>query len=138
MLFKRVLLSETGRMPRPMRGGDGWVANVAPTNFNAEADATLTLAQLSGGSILQGLTLTSDVTYTLPTAAAILAAAPEMDIGDSLSFYVGNNQAAAFDVIIAVGAGITAIGTNNNLTVGPQGSKMFTLVKTSSSTMDLY
>jgi hypothetical protein len=138
MLFKRVMLSEDGRMPRPMRAGDGWVANVAPTNFNAEADATLTISQLRGGSILQGLTLTSDVTYTLPTAAAILAEADTMDIGDAFSFYVGNNQAAAFDVIIAVGAGITAVGTNNNLTVGPQSGKMFTLVKTAAATMDLY
>ena len=137
-MFMRALVSPSGRMPAPLRGGDGWVANVGPVNFNAEADATLTVNQLAGGCILQGLTLTSDVTYTLPTAALLLAAWPEMDVGDAFSFYVGNNQAANFDVIIAVGAGITKVGTNNNLTVGPQAGKMFTLVKTAAATMDLY
>jgi len=138
MGFHRTLVRKSGNIPEPMRKGDGLSANFLPTNFNAEADATLTVAQVSGGAILQGLTLTSDCTYTLPTAALLAAAFPDMDIGDSFSFYVGNNQAAAYDVIIAVGTGITAIGTNNNLTVGPQAGKIFTLVKTAAATFDLY
>jgi len=138
MGFKRANVSADGKLVQPMRQGDGFLANVLPLNFNAEADATITTAQLSGGAILQGLTLTSDVTYTLPTAALLAAEWPEMDVGDAFTFYVGNNQAAAFDVIIAVGADITAVGTNNNLTVGPQAGKMFTLVKTSATTFDLY
>ena len=138
MGFKRALVSGDGRLPLPMRAGDGFLANVLPLNFNTETDETITTAQLSGGAILQGLTLTSDVTYTLPTAALIAAEWPEMDVGDAFSFYVGNNQAAAFDVIIAVGTGITAIGTNNNLTVAPQAGKVFTLVKTAAATFDLY
>lgn len=138
MGFGRVLFEQQGAMPQKLRAGDGFVANVIPVNFNAEADAALTTAQLSGGAIYQGLTLTSDVVYTLPTAALLAAEWPEMDIGDAFSFYVGNNQAAAFDVVIAVGTGITAVGTNNNLTVGPQSGKMFTLVKTAAATFDLY
>ena len=138
MGFGRVAVFNSSKLPEPSRAGQGLIANFLPTNFNAEADATLTVAQIAGGAILQGLTLTSDVTYTLPTAALILAAFPDMDIGDSFSFYVGNNQAAAFDTIIAVGTGITAVGTNNNLTVAPQSGKIFTLVKTSSTAMTLY
>lgn len=138
MGFNRAMVSADGRMPQPLRAGDGFIANVAPKNYNTETDETITTAELSGGVVLQGLTLTSDVTYTLPTAALIIAEWAEMDVGDAFSFYVGNNQAAAFDVVIAVGAGITAIGTNNNLTVGPQAGKMFTLVKTSATAMDLY
>lgn len=140
MPFNRHLLSEDSRLPRPAMGGDGMCAHLLPINFNTESDETLTVNQLGGGSILQGLTLTSDVTYTLPTATLIQAASgfDKMEVGDSFSFYVGNNQAAAFDVIIAVGAGITAIGTNNNLTVGPQSGKIFTLVKTGTNTFDLY
>lgn len=138
MGFNRANVSPDGKLLQPLRGGDGFIANLAPTNFNTETDETITTAQLGGGAILQGLTLTSDVTYTLPTAALIVAEWPEMDVGDAYTFYVANNQAAAFDVIIAVGAGITAIGTNNNLTVAPQAGKMFTLVKTAAATFDLY
>ena len=138
MGFKRVLLSGDGRIPQPMRAGDGLLANFVPTNFNAEADATLTVSQLAGGLIQQGLTLTSAVVYTLPTAALIAAAFPEMDIGDAYSIEVVNAQAAAFDTTLAVGVGITAIGTNNALSVAPKSSRIFTLVKTAAATFDLY
>jgi len=138
MGFGRVHFSAEGRIGQPLRAGDGFVSNVSPTNFNTESDETITTAQLSGGSILQGLTLTSDVTYTLPTSVLMEAEWLEMDAGDAYTFYVANNQAAAFDVIIAVGAGTTAVGTNNNLTVAPQSGKMFTLVKTSATTHNLF
>lgn len=138
MGFVRTDVDQGGRLAAPMRVGVGFLANVSPTNFNTESDETLTVAEIGGGAILQGLTLTSDVVYTLPTSVLIEAEWPEMDIGDAYTFYVANNQAAAFDVIIAEGAGTTVIGTNNNLTVAPQSSKMFTLVKTSDTTHDLY
>ncbi len=138
MGFNRALVSPDSKMPQPMRAGDGMLANFIPTNFNAEADATLTVSQLSGGLIHQGLTLSSDVVYTLPTAALIAAAFPTMDIGDAYSFVVNNSQAAAFDVVIGAGVGNTAVGTNNSLSVPPQSSRVFTLVKTAAATFDLY
>jgi len=138
MGFHRVPVDNGSRISEPSRAGVGFSANVAPKNYNTQSDETITTAELSGGAILQGLTLTSDVTYTLPTAALIAAEWPEMDVGDSYTFYVGNNQAGAFDVIIAAGVGITAVGTNNNLSVAPQSSKMFTLTKTAAATYDLY
>jgi len=138
MGFKRALVSADGKLPQPMRVGDGLLANFSPKNYNAEADATLTVVDISGGQICQGLTLTSDVTYTLPTSALILAAFDTMDIGDAYSFVVTNSQSAAYDVIIAVGTGQTAVGTNNSLTVSPQSSRVFTLIKTAAATMDLY
>lgn len=138
MGFLRTDVDQGGRLAAPIRAGAGFVANVSPKNYNTESDETITIAELSGGAILQGLTLTSDVTYTLPTAALIAAEWPEMDVGDSYTFYVANNQAAAFDVIIGEGVGNTKVGTNNNLTVAPQSSKMFTLTKTAAATYDLY
>lgn len=138
MGFNRVLVSKAGILPLPSRAGVGFISNVLPKNFNTESDETITMSELSGGSILQGLTLTSDVVYDLPTSVEVEAEWPEMDLGDAYTFYVGNNQAAAFDVVIAVGAGMTAIGTNNNLSVAPQSGKMFTIVKTSNTTHDLY
>lgn len=138
MGFLRVLASADGRLKQPLRAGAGFIANVSPVNFNTQSDETLTTADLSGGLIVQGLTLTSDVVYTLPTSALISAEWPEMDVGDAYTFYVGNSQAAAFDVVIAVGAGMTAIGTNNSLSVAPQASRMFTLVKTSNAAYNLF
>lgn len=138
MGFLRVLVKEEGAQSKILRAGAGFLANVIPTAFAAETDETLTVAEIGGGLIIQGTTLTSDVVYTLPTSVLIEAEWPEMDVGDAYSFYVGNAQAGAFDVVIAVGVGITAIGANNSLSVPPQASRMFTIVKTSNTTHDLY
>ena len=126
------------RMPQLSRAGLGLTANFIPDNRAAETDETLSMANLNGGLIHQGTTLTSDVTYTLPTAALIAAAYTGMDIGDAYSFVVNNAQAAAFDVIIGAGVGNTKIGANSTLAVPPQSSRVFTLVKTAAATFDLY
>lgn len=138
MGFVRTDVDQGGRLAAPMRVGVGFLANVSPKLFAAETDETITIAELSGGLIIQGTTLTSDVTYTLPTAALIAAEWPEMDVGDAYTFYVGNAQAGAFDVVIGAGVGNTAQGANNSLSVPPQASRMFTLVKTAAATYDLY
>lgn len=138
MGFTRVLISGDSKMPHPMRAGDGLVSNFRIKAYAAEADATLTVTDVAGGLIFQGTTLTSDVVYTLPTAALLAAAFPEMDIGDAYSFIVTNSQVGAFDVVIAVGTDITAVGANNTLSVPPQSSRVFTLVKTAAATFDLY
>jgi hypothetical protein len=138
MGFHRANVSADGKLLQPMRAGDGFTANPIIKNFAAETDETLTTAELSGGSIQQGTTLTSDVVYTLPTAALVAAEFPTMDITDTYVFEVTNAQAAAFDVVIAVGAGMTAIGANNSLSVPPQSSRLFKLVKTAAATFDLF
>lgn len=126
------------RMPQLSRAGIGLVSNFAVDNRAAETDETLTVGQISGGLIQQGTTLTSDVVYTLPTAAAIAASYIGMDVGDAYSFVVTNAQAAAFDVVIAASVGVTAIGANNSLSVPPQSTRIFTLVKTAAATFDLF
>ena len=137
-MFLRPMASPDGKLPQPLRVGAGLLANFSIDNRTTEADATLTVSNVSGGLIHQGVTLTSDVVYTLPEAAELLAAYPSMDISDAYSIVVNNSQAGAFDVVIAVGAGITAVGANNSLSVAPQSSRIFTLVKTSATTFDLY
>ena len=138
-MFARPLIRQGG-FTREARVGDALAANSSIAAFAAETDATLTLSQLSGGHIFQGVTLTSDVVYTLPTAAAIVAspAFSDMDIGDAYSFIVTNSQVGAFDVVIAVGTGITKVGTNNTLSTPPQSSRIYTLVKTAAATFNLY
>jgi len=141
MGFNRLEVDANGnRQLRPSRGGDGLYANIAPHSRVAETDETLTVANIDGGLVQQNTDLTSDVTYTLPTAALILAQAgyAAMDVGDAFSFFVTNAQPEAFDVILAVGTGITAIGAGNDLEVAPKCSKLFTLVRTGAATFDLY
>lgn len=138
MGFKRALVSDDGKLPQPLRAGDGFISNVRVHAYAAETDETITLDQLAGGVIFQGTTLTSDVTYTLPTAAIIDAAFDSMDVGDAFSFFVTNSQVGAFDVVIAVGTGITAVGANNTLSVPPQSTRAFHLVKTGDDTFNLY
>lgn len=138
-MFLRFKYEQKGqRMPQLSRAGIGLVSNFAIDNRAAETDETLTIGQISGGLIHQGTTLTSDVTYTLPIAAVIAAAYTGMDIGDAYSFVVNNSQVGAFDVIIAVGNNITKVGADNTLSVPPQSSRIFTLVKTGAATFDLY
>lgn len=131
-----------GALARPSGAGDGLAANFVPYMFGAETDETITLDQLSGGNLFQDVTLTSDVIYTLPTAAGMSSAVADMNIGDAHSFVVTNSQVGAFDVVIAVAAGITAKGANNTLSVPPQTSRIFTLVMTDDTdgaeTFDLY
>lgn len=119
-----------GAMMRPSATGDGLAAKFEPYMFGAETDETVTVAQLAGGNLFQDVTLTSDVTYTLPTSVLMAAAAPDMNTGDAYSFVVTNSQAGAFDVVIAVGTDTTAQGANNTLSVPPQTSRIFTLVMT--------
>lgn len=138
MGFNRTLVSGSGKLAQPMRAGAGLIANFAVKAFAAETDANLTVGDVAGGLIHQGTTLTSDVVYTLPTAASIIAAFSDMDIGDAYSFVVNNSQVGAFDVEIAVNTGITKVGTNNTLSVPPQSSRVFTLVKDSGTALSLY
>ena len=140
MGFQRPNVSPDGKLVQPMRVGAGLLANFRAKAYAAEADATLTVTDVSGGLIHQGTTLTSDVTYTLPTSALLLASLgfDAMDVGDAYSFVVNNSQVGAFDVVIAVGTGMTKVGTNNTLSVPPQSSRIFTLVKTAAATFNLY
>lgn len=136
-MFVRVLASTDGKLPQPMRAGVGLLANVAPKIFTTESDANLSMSDIGGGLIHQGTTLTSDVNYTLPTAATIAASFSTMDVGDAYSFMVNNSQLGAFDVVIVVNTGITKVGTNNTLSVPPQSTRIFTLIKTAAATYDL-
>lgn len=138
-MFIRPLVSKDSKLPQPMRAGDGIAANFIVKAYAAETDENITLSELSGGYIVQGTTLTSDVTYTLPTAATIAAldSFSAMDVGDTYPFIVKNSQAGAFDVVIAVNTGITKVGTNNTLSTPPQSTNMFLLRKTGAATFDL-
>lgn len=139
MGFIRTMVSGDGRLPHPMRAGDGLAANFQVYENAADAILTLTTAILSGGKIAQTTTLTADRIFTTDTAENLVAAFPEMDVGDAFSFVVSNGQTGAFDIILAGGTGVTLKGAGN---VGLQCSRVFTLVCTNNTSgteaFDLY
>lgn len=127
-MFVRPLVYGPDGLPRPARPGDG-ISNPQLTALTADSAQTIPLAAVMGGIWKRGIT--SARTDTLPTAAAILAANPNMDVGDSFLFLVnviGNT------LTIAGGVGFTDSGT---LTVATATSRWFLITKTSATTMTL-
>ena len=130
-MFVRVEVEEKG-MKRSARVGDGWLANPRVVTNSSAGAQTISLDQILGG-VARFTGAAGAVTYTTDTAANILAAMPDMDIGDTYVFSVSNT--AAQTATIAGGTGVTAV--SGNLTVNAT-SKFFVLEKTSSTTMNLY
>lgn len=132
MGFVRALVQHTGGLSRAARGGDGVTTIPAIITVATAGNLTIGLDAILGG-IARFTGAAAGVTYTTPTAAVLLAAMPTMDIGDSYMFRLVNTAAQA--ATIAGGAGVTAIA--GNLVVNAT-SKLFVLVKTSATTMDLF
>lgn len=129
-MFVRPMVYEKGTA-RASRVGDGILANPSVTAIAADSNQTITAAAILGGVVTHA-THTASRTDTTDTAANILAAMPDMDIGDSFVFKVAS--LAAFTIIVAGGSGVTASG---NLTVAANGAKDFILTRTGAATMGL-
>lgn len=87
--------------------------------------ATVTAAQLLK-RILDAVP-TAAATFTLPTAALLVAAIPGAEVGDSFTFVITNNSAGANTITVAAGAGGTADGT---LTVAQNVARIFLVTLT--------
>lgn len=131
MSYKRATVSEQG-LNRKGRTGDGALMHMNRTNQTTDSNQVISVAAILGGIYSRSGTNTNR-TDTTDTAVAILAAMPEMDIGDSYMFMVSN--ATANPLVIAGGADVTGSG---NLTVPTLTSKWFHLVKTSATTMTMW
>ncbi len=121
-----------GAMMRPARCGDGWLGMIRRTDNSTDANSTITTAMILGGLYSRSGTNTSR-TDTTDTAANILAAMPDMDIGDTYMFMVAN-LTGTNAVTIAGGTGVTASG---NLSVLALTTKWFMLTKTSATAMTM-
>jgi len=86
MGYNRALLQSPG-MPTPAGVGSGFVSNIFPTAIAADANQTITVGQLQAGAV-QFTGFTAGRTLTTPTGAALTAAFPEMNIGDTLAMIV--------------------------------------------------
>ena len=87
--------------------------------------ATLTAAEVITG-IIDG-TPTSAATYTLPTAALLVAGIANCKVGSSFFFAVNNKAGGAYTITVAAGSGGTADGT---LTVSQNVIRLFLVIIT--------
>ena len=130
MGFLRNVLSSAATLVRPARQGDGLLAHIAPVAIATDANATLTIANITGG-LVQFTGFTAGRNITTPTAALMIAAWPDMDIGDSFSFFV--SSVAAFAGTYVAGTGVTLAGR----TTTPASSfSMIVVTKLSATTVE--
>lgn len=131
-LFLRPLVSDKGSLPRPMRAGDGFLGSLQKTEKTTDANHTVTVAEMSTG-LLYYSALSAGRTVTTPTAALILAAAPDMDIGDSFSLVVSIQD--AFAITWAAGTGVTLTG---RATTPASSFSIIVVTKLSSTTVEWF
>jgi hypothetical protein len=106
-MFLRTLVSNAVSMLRPLRQGDGIVANVQVAVDATNNNVTMSIPQLMGGAV-QYTSFSTGRNITTPTAANIIAANPGMDIGDSLMLIV--SCVAGFAGTYVAGDGVTLAG----------------------------
>lgn len=106
-LFKRVLTGQGANLPGIYAQSQGLFANLLPTLIATDAALTLTIAQIAGGLVVfTGFSAGRAV--TVPTAANLNLAAPDMDIGDSFSFFA--SMTPAFAATWTANTGVTLAG----------------------------
>jgi len=111
MLFKRAQITSYGsELPQRAAMGAGEVSNLTVKTITADANATLTVADLAGG-VVQFTGFTAGRTITVPTAALILASALDMDIGDSFSLTISVVPAFAGTYVTATGVTLAGRAT---------------------------
>lgn len=128
MLFKRAVITSSGQeLNSRAFAGSGMIENVSITTIATDANLTLTTEQLAGGAV-RFSSFSAGRTVTTPTAALILAAAPDMDIGDSFSLLI--SVTPAFAATWAAGTGVTLAGRATT----PASSNSYVVVTKTSAT----
>lgn len=106
-LFKRILTAQGTNLPEVSRAGLGFIGALQVSSVATDSALTMTVAQMAVGYV-QYTGFCAGRAITTPTAALILAAAPDMDIGDSFSFVV--SIVTAFAGTWTAGVGVTLTG----------------------------
>jgi hypothetical protein len=98
------------------------------TTITTAGNATLTAAQLIGGMIVRDPSGAAR-TDTTPTAAQIVSAIKNRNVGSSFVFKIRNAADAAETITLAGGTGVTLAAGNTN-TVAQNNTKQFLVVLT--------
>lgn len=132
-LFSRALTAATGSsLPKVTRPGAGLFAFLRRTAVATDANLTMTVDQMAGG-LVHYTGFTAGRNITTPTAALILAAAPDMDIGDSFTFVVSITPAFAGTWV--AGTGVTLAG---RATTPASSYSLVTVTKLSATTVEWF
>lgn len=130
MGFKRVLVQDGGSVPNKMGPAAGLLSNIQPVEVTADANATITISQISAGAVFF-TGFTAGRTLTVPTATVLLAAFGDMDIGDSITMFVSIQDAFAGTWFAA--AGVTLRG---RATTPASSWSAVSIVRTGAATFD--
>lgn len=103
----RYIAQDVGGLQRAATGGDCVVEIVFPLIVTADTARTLTVSDISRG-VLAFTGLTTARVLTTDTAANILAAFPNLAVGECVSLQIGIST--AFAGTLAAGAGVTLAG----------------------------
>ena len=130
MAGTRAVVQDVGGLMRAGRAGDNRLELVIPQINATEANDSLLVAKIAAGLIAYtGFTAGRNI--TVDTAANIIAAFPNMDIGDSISVQIGIST--AFTGTLVTAAGITLKG---KAAVPASGAATLFFTKTAATTMD--
>ena len=111
MPFSRAQVRLGGQV-KDLKPGDGWCAAPSITSQAADSAQTISAAAVAGGLYVRS-GLTTGRTDTTDTAANLLAALPDMDIGESFLLAVSNVTGQT--LTIAGGTGVTVVGQSTVL-----------------------
>ena len=112
MSLLRALVKGKGGLTRDMSAGDGFVAMPRVTTVATAGALTIGLDAILGGvAVFTGAA--GAVAYTTPTAAAIIAALPHMNIGDTFVWILTNTAAQVATLTGGTGVTIAGIATAN-------------------------
>lgn len=128
-MYTKGLIYKSGQQQKALQGDNPLCGLVPYLNAATGADV-IDPEMLAGGVYI--VAIGSAVTHTTATAAAILAANPDMSVGDTAAVVFSNPT--AYVLTVAGGTGVTASGT---LTVAAGVSRTFLLTKTSATTMTI-
>jgi len=102
--FRQVMVD--GALQRAARAGDS-IAQPLPLAIATDANDTITVDKIAR-RFVQYTSFSAGRTLTTDTAANIIAAFPEMDVGDAITMVV--SCVAAFAGTYAAGVGVTLAG----------------------------
>lgn len=130
MAGTRLIVQDQGGLNRPLQLGDIEIIPGAPLTVSADANYTMTVNDLARGYI-NFSNFTAGRNITVPTAAAIIAAVPNMNVGDSVQVEIGITAAFAGTMVTATG-----ITLKGKAAVPASGRAVVLFTKTSGTTMD--
>lgn len=126
-MYSHPMLRSSSGLEKVAGPGDLQMSGIIPYTNDSDSDQVIPLAAIMGG-LYSRPGLSNNREDTLPTAAAILAAQPNMNVGDNFICHVVQFNASHLSFV--GGAGITV---NGNAYIGERGMLLFT--KTSETTM---